>query len=96
VGSRVDGDPPIARASDNDHWSRFSIVSLDMKEDHPRHGRDVMQDRGSNYRGRGQGMEGHITTEIRFDPRYTVDVETDGRPHIIAIFGLWLLILLRL
>ena len=41
--------PPIMAAGRKGTWSRFCITSLDVEEDHPLHGRDVMQERGRTF-----------------------------------------------
>jgi hypothetical protein len=43
--------PPIVVAAKKRGWSRFSAVTLDVEEDHPLSGREVMQERGRNYIG---------------------------------------------
>jgi hypothetical protein len=44
--------PPIMAADKRGAWTRFCITScLDVKEGHPLHGRDVMQQRGKTFKG---------------------------------------------
>jgi hypothetical protein len=43
--------PSIIAADKAGSWSRFSITSLDVGEDHPLYGHDVMQERGHKFTG---------------------------------------------